>query len=283
MDFSIYKVKKQPGSRFVFMFVQSLIALFFFLVGLEIKAGLKDIKSAVVPVIAALGGMLVPALMYLAINPGSNLWAASMPTDIALALGVLSMLGKRVNPNVRIFLLTLAIADDLFSLIVLAIFYRNDIDPQHAFSTLVAAAIGLILPLRPHLLTKTIKVLSPISTYFIVPTIILVNIPWHLKLSAFTSSIAVSIIIARSIGKIIGITLFAAIAGKLGGHVNISMKEIAGVGTLAGMGLTVALVIAKIAATNDAELNQVRLGLFISAMISGIAGYIWLRRTPAKQ
>ena len=61
------------------------------------------------------------------------------------------------------------------------------------------------------------------------------------------------------------------------------MKEIAGVGTLAGMGLTVALVIAKIAATNDVELNQVRLGLFISAIISGIAGYIWLRKTPAKQ
>ena len=283
MNLLLFDVKRELGSRFGFMFVEALIALFFFLIGLEIKAGLKDIKSAVVPVIAALGGMLVPAFMYLAINPGSNLWAASMPTDIALALGVLSMLGKRLNPNVRIFLLTLAIADDLFSLIVLAIFYRNDIDPQHAFSTLVAAAIGLILPLRPHLLTKTIKVLSPISTYFIVPTIILVNIPWHLKLSAFTSSIAVSIIIARSIGKIIGITLFAAIAGKLGGHVSISMKEIAGVGTLAGMGLTVALVIAKIAATNDAELNQVRLGLFISAMISGIAGYIWLRRTPAKQ
>jgi Na+:H+ antiporter, NhaA family len=283
MDFSIYKVKKQPGSRFVFMFVQSLIALFFFLVGLEIKAGLKDIKSAVVPVIAALGGMLVPALIYLAINRGSNLWAASMPTDIALALGVLSLLGKRVNPYVRIFLLTLAIADDLFSLIVLAVFYRNDLDPQHAFSTVVAAAIGLILPLRPHLLAKTIKVLSPISTYFIVPIIILVNIPWHLTLSAFTSSIAISIVIARSIGKIIGITLFAWIASKLGGRVNISMKEIAGVGTLAGMGLTVALVIAKIAATNDVELNQVRLGLFISAIISGIAGYIWLRKTPAKQ
>jgi len=102
-------------------------------------------------------------------------------------------------------------------------------------------------------------------------------------LSAFTSSIAVSIIVARSIGKIVGITLFAWIAGKLGGHVNISMKEIAGVGTLAGMGLTVALVIAEIAATNDVELDKVRLGLFISAIISGIAGYIWLRKTPAKQ
>ena len=59
------------------------------------------------------------------------------------------------------------------------------------------------------------------------------------------------------------------------------MKEITGVATLAGMGLTVALVIADIAARSEVELDQVRLGLFVSAIISGLAGYIWLRRTPA--
>ena len=61
------------------------------------------------------------------------------------------------------------------------------------------------------------------------------------------------------------------------------MKEITGIATLAGMGLIVALVIAEIVATNNAELDQARLGLFISAIISGIAGYIWLRKTPAAQ
>lgn len=258
-----------------------LIAIFFFLVGLEIKSGLKDLRSAVVPIVAALGGMLVPATIYLMINPGSNLWASAMPTDIALALGALSLLGNRVNPHVRLFLLTLAIADDLFSLIVLALFYGHDLDPRSAFSTLVAAAIGFALPLRAHVLQKTIKVLSPVSTYFIVPIIVIVNIPWHLKLSAFTSSITISIIIARSLGKIIGITLFAWVAIKLGGRATISIKEIAGVATLAGMGLTVALVIAEIAATSSLELDQLRLGLFISALISGCAGYVWLRRTPA--
>ena len=263
------------------MFLDFLIAVFFFLVGLEIKAGLKDFRSAVVPIVAALGGMLVPATIYLLINPGSNLWAASMPTDIALAIGVLSLLGKRVNPNVRLFLLTLAIADDLFSLIVLGLFYGHDLDPRSAFTTLVAAAIGFILPIRARTLKKTIKVLSPIATYFIVPVIILVNIPWRLEISAFTSSTTVSIILARSIGKIVGITLFAWVAQKLGGHSKISMKEITGVATLAGMGLTVALVIAKIAATNQMQLDQVRLGLLLSAIVSGVAGYLWLRKTPA--
>jgi NhaA family Na+:H+ antiporter len=61
------------------------------------------------------------------------------------------------------------------------------------------------------------------------------------------------------------------------------IKVIAGIGALAGMGMTVSLVIAEIAAKNDAELNEVRLGLFISAILSGLVGYIWLRRTPASQ
>ena len=70
---------------------------------------------------------------------------------------------------------------------------------------------------------------------------------------------------------------------KLGVKTNITSKEIFGVATLAGMGMTVALVIADIAAATTVELNQVRLGLFISALLSGISGYIWLRRTPAAQ
>ena len=115
------------------------------------------------------------------------------------------------------------------------------------------------------------------------PIIVIVNIPLHIELGSFGSKTTLSIILARSLGKIIGISLFAWLCIKLGGRKNISMKEIAGIATLAGMGLTVALVIAEIVATNNAELDKVRLGLFISAIISGIAGYIWLRRTPAAQ
>ena len=264
------------------MFLDALIAIFFFLVGLEIKNGIKDFKTAIVPIVAALGGMIFPAGIYLIINPGSHVWASSMPTDIALALGVLSLLGKRVNPHVRLFLLTLAIADDLFSLIVLAIFYGDDLEPIKALTTLGAAAIGFMLPLRNHALHKIIKVLTPVSTFFIVPVIVIVNIPLDINIGAFTSKTTIAIIIARSIGKIIGITLFAWLVLRLGGHSKIGIKEIAGVATLAGMGLTVALVIADIAARSEAELDQVRLGLFISAIISGLAGYIWLRRTPAQ-
>ena len=265
------------------MLIDILIAIFFFLVGLEIRNGLKDVRTAIVPIVAALGGMIAPALIFLALNPSSHVWATAMPTDIALALGVLSLLGRRVNVNVRLFLLTLAIADDLFSLIVLGAFYGDDLQPAKALSTLGAAAIGFLLPLRAHQATKIIKILTPVSTYLIVPIIIIVNIPFDIDLSSFGSKTTLSIILARSLGKIIGITLFAWLCITLGGRTNISIKEITGIATLAGMGLTVALVIADIVATSDSELDQVRLGLFISAIISGLAGYIWLRRTPAAQ
>ena len=265
------------------MFIDALIAVFFFLVGLEIKNGIKDFKTALVPIVAALGGMVVPAGIYVLLNPGSHVWAASMPTDIALALGVLSLLGKRVNPHVRIFLLTLAIADDLFSLIVLAIFYGDDLEPIKALTTLGAAAIGFILPLGSNALHGIIKFLTPVSTFFIVPIIIIVNIPWDININAFTSRTTISIMVARSIGKIFGITLFAWLVLRFGGYAKIGIKEITGVATLAGMGLTVALVIADISAQTEVELDQVRLGLFISALLSGISGYIWLRRTPAAQ
>jgi len=262
------------------MFIDVLIAIFFFLVGLEIKHGLKDLRSAIVPIIAALGGMIFPALIFIAINPGSHVWATAMPTDIALALGVLSLLGKRVQPQIRIVLLTLAIADDLFSLIILGAFYGEDLHPEKALATLGAAALGAVLPFTKSQLSKAIKLLTPISTYFIVPVIIAVNIPLNIDLSSFTSQTTIALVLARGIGKIVGIALFAWVAIKLGAKAQLHPKEIAAIGALAGMGMTVSLVIAEIAAKNETELNEVRLGLFISAILSGLVGYVWLRRTP---
>ena len=265
------------------MFLDLLIAIFFFLVGLEIRAGLRSLRSAIVPVVAAIGGMIVPVAIFLIINPNSQVWATSMPTDIALALGTLSLLGKRVSVDVRLFLLTLAIADDLFSLIVLGLFYGDDLHPAKALSTLGAAAIGLILPLRANQMSKLIKILTPLSTYFIVPVIVITNIPLNIDLSSFGSRTTLSLLIARFLGKIIGITLFAWLCIRCGARTNISLREIMGVAILAGMGLTVALVIADIVATTALELNQIRLGLFICAIISGICGYMWLRKTPVAQ
>jgi Na+:H+ antiporter, NhaA family len=126
-----------------------LMAIFFFAIGLEIKrelliGQLSSIKRSALPIIGALGGMVVPAAMYAALNysgPGSRGWGIPMATDIAFALGVLSLLGDRVPSALKVFLLALAIVDDLGAVLVIAIFYTDTI----AFTPLLAALGGLLL------------------------------------------------------------------------------------------------------------------------------------------
>lgn len=125
------------------------MAIFFFVVGLEIKremvlGDLRDRKAAALPVMAALGGMIIPALIYLAFNFGTGAghgWGIPMATDIAFAIGVVALLGSRVPPGAKLFLLALAIADDIGAISVIAIFYTADLNIGY----LGAAILGLAL------------------------------------------------------------------------------------------------------------------------------------------
>lgn len=125
-----------------------LMAIFFFVVGLEIKreivvGELSSVDKAMLPVCAAIGGAVVPAAMYAAVNMGSGTiagWGIPMATDIAFALGVLSMFGSRVPLGLKVFLTALAIADDLIAVAAIAVFYTPDLD----VSTLMMSVIPLI-------------------------------------------------------------------------------------------------------------------------------------------
>jgi NhaA family Na+:H+ antiporter len=113
----------------------ALMAIFFFVVGLEIKrelvvGELNTAKKAALPAVAALGGMVVPAVIYLALNagsPGARGWGIPMATDIAFAVGILALLGGRVDPPLKVFLLSLAIADDIGAILVIALFYAGGV------------------------------------------------------------------------------------------------------------------------------------------------------------
>jgi Na+:H+ antiporter, NhaA family len=139
---------------------EGLMAIFFFVVGLEIKrelveGELRGARRAVLPVVAALGGMVVPALVYVAFNAGGDGaggWGIPMATDIAMAVGILSLLGSRVVPSLKLFLLAVAIVDDIGAIAVIAIFYTDDVDYD---GLLTAIALVLVLVLMRMLDVRT--------------------------------------------------------------------------------------------------------------------------------
>jgi len=131
-----------------------LMALFFFVIGLELKreilvGELADAKQAMLPIIAAIGGMVVPVLIYISINPQGHTfdgWGVPMATDIAFALGTLALLGKRIPKSLLTFLVALAIVDDLGAVMVIAVFYTETINSQAlAFAAVV---LGLLVALN---------------------------------------------------------------------------------------------------------------------------------------
>jgi NhaA family Na+:H+ antiporter len=127
---------------------EGLLAIFFLLVGLEIRremtaGALADRRAVVLPIVAAFGGVLVPALIYLAFNrgPTSVGWSVPTATDIAFTLGILALLGDRVSPGLRVFVAALAIVDDVLSVLTLGIFY-----PRHvALMWLVTSGVSVVL------------------------------------------------------------------------------------------------------------------------------------------
>lgn len=155
-----------------------LMALFFFVVGLEIKrelvtGQLNTIRAAALPAIGAVGGMVGPALVYFMLNTSGEAargWGIPMATDIAFAVGIVALLGARVSPKLKLFLLTLAIVDDIGAIAVIAIFYTSDL----SLSWLVIAVVGL----------ATIRVLQILKVWAIGIYILLGIFIWYAMLES---------------------------------------------------------------------------------------------------
>jgi NhaA family Na+:H+ antiporter len=131
-----------------------LMTLFFFVVGLEIKrelirGELAGREKALLPAVAAIGGMIVPALIYTTFNAGGDGgrgWGIPMATDIAFALGVLALVGRRLPSQLRVFLLAMAVVDDIGSIVIIAVFYSHDID--FAWLAAAVALLGAVYAMR---------------------------------------------------------------------------------------------------------------------------------------
>jgi NhaA family Na+:H+ antiporter len=155
-----------------------LMALFFFVVGLEIKrelvtGQLNTVRAAALPAIAAVGGMVGPALLYFMLNNSGEAargWGIPMATDIAFAVGIVALLGARVSPKLKLFLLTLAIVDDIGAIAVIAIFYTTDL----SISWLLIAVAGL----------AAIRVLQVLKVWAIAVYILLGIFIWYAMLES---------------------------------------------------------------------------------------------------
>jgi len=321
-----------------------LMAVFFFMVGLEVKrelveGKLRDISKLVVPAFGAFGGMLVPAIIYASLNWNDPVamqgWAIPMATDVAFALGILSLLGKRVPVELKIFLLTLAIIDDLGAIVVIALYFGHSLAPlalgisgffiavlmvmnwrgvtnntayiligtivwaavlkSGVHATIAGVIVGLLMPIRNnsksfHELEESLYV--PVN-YVILPLFAFVNT--GISFSGVDSknlfdNVTLGIGLGLFVGKQVGIFSFAALALKLtskNGPDGMSWGQLYGVSVLGGVGFTMSLFIGSLAfeCAGDACINMLdeRIGILIGSFLSGVVGYLLLRRTLPNQ
>ncbi len=171
----------------------ALMAVFFLLVGLEIKrelmvGELASPRQAALPIMGALGGMLVPALLYAMLNsggPGSSGWGIPMATDIAFALGIITLLGPRVPIGLKVFLTALAIVDDLGAVIVIAVFYTADLN----VTAMLAAAAALVVLLA----------FNRLRVYKLFPDLLVGTILWFFVLQSGVHATIAGVVLALTI------------------------------------------------------------------------------------
>lgn len=323
-----------------------LLAIFFFLVGLELKqefvAGdLRKPSAALVPVAAAFGGVAVPALLYFLLTKGTPFtsgWAIPTATDIAFAIAVLGLVAPRIPTSLRIFLLTLAVVDDLVAIGIIAVFFTTSLNwlmlglaliplviyavVARSFSRgfikyniaawLVLLPIGVITWALVHLSGIHATVAGVVLAFMIpvtgkhgekmtstfehryTPLSVGVAVPVFAFFAAGVSisgdhrfpfdPIAIGIVVGLVLGKPLGIVLTTFIVtkltpAKLAG--NPSFRDLLGIGALAGVGFTVALLVAELSFADPIDQNTARLGVIVASLMAIVlASALLIRKRP---
>ncbi len=319
------------------------MAVFFFLMGLEIKRELLEgelasFGQAVLPAGAALGGMAVPAAIYAAINWGNPAtlhgWAIPAATDVAFALGILVLLGSRVPASLKVFLTAVAIIDDLGAILIIAFFYTeqlsvaallgagvgvlvlvglnrarvNSVAPyvmvglvvwvlvykSGIHATLAGVATALCIPLHDSRggspLKKAEHALHPWVAFGVLPVFAFVNAGVALQgvsLSTLMTTVPLGIAAGLLVGKAVGVFGASWLLVRFGGAqlpTQASTRQFFGVCLLCGVGFTMSLFIGALAfaGQDPAYETQVKLGVLLGSMLSGVAGTLVLLKTSAR-
>jgi Na+/H+ antiporter NhaA len=343
---------------------EGLMALFFFVVGLEARrefdlGELRERRRIALPVVAALGGMAVPVAIYLAFNAGhssSHGWGAAMSTDTAFALGVLALVAPASTQRLRLFLLSIAVVDDLVALLVIAIVYtdhvkvialvaaiailggvlairaagvqraavysvfgaamwvavfKSGIDPvivglamgllAYAYPAMRLdldratelfrafreqptpelareARLGVDLAISPN--ERLQRTLHPWTSYVIVPVFALANIGIVIDRGligdALTSPVALGIFFAYVVGKPVGIVSASWLATRTGLRLPVTWPGLAAAGVVAGIGFTVAILIATLA-FDGPELEEAKLAVLVAGVCAAALGWLAFR------
>ncbi|MBC2437979.1 Na(+)/H(+) antiporter NhaA [Clostridium saccharobutylicum] len=313
-----------------------LMAIFFLVVGMEIKremviGELKSFKRTILPISAAVGGMIVPAIIYSLFNYGKVTitgWGIPMATDIAFALGILSLVGKKAPKGIVVFLTALAIVDDLGAIIVIAIFYTNQIIWSAFFSglfilfililanrfnvryksvyiilgiilwicllksgihsTIAGVLLGMTLPIGKNanefnksILSRFEHVLSPWSSFLIMPIFALANAGIEIDINSFSTTIfspvSLGIIFGLFIGKQIGIFGISYILVKFKIAklpAKVTKKHLYGASVLGGIGFTMSIFVSSLSFSDIDTLSLAKTSIMIASILAAIVGSI---------
>ncbi|MBU6144460.1 MAG: Na+/H+ antiporter NhaA [Acidobacteria bacterium] len=260
------------------------LALFFFVIGLELKNELThgvfvNRKALLVPGLAAVFGAFIPAGIYFLVTSSdpiaSSGWAIPMATDITFALAVFSIFGSKMPKGSKQFLLAFAIIDDLLAILVIALFLQSDV--LTALLVTGSAIVGLLVPSR---FTEKIQdALVPVINLIVLPLYAFVSLSLHIEttvLAVLTSLVGIGVVL-RVIGKSIGITLGAFIGSKFTND-SLPIGSYARLSVLGGIGFTVALFVNEIVfGDNEVFHTQAIVASLIAAVVSVLVAAITLR------
>jgi NhaA family Na+:H+ antiporter len=324
---------------------EGLMSLFFLSVGLELKQEFcgeerTDWGRFTLPLAAALGGMLIPVLFYVSLNManGERLagWAIPVATDIAFAVGVLSLFGKRVPLGLRMFLLALAIFDDVGAIIIIAFFHPQGLSAwsfllallaisglcamnywrvqrlsfyllaglvlwlcvlqSGVHATIAGVVLGLLVPFDKQAGVQVTglrlqRFLQPWVTWLIMPLFAFTNAGVDLRglsLEVIFDSVTLGIIFGLCCGKPLGVMLFSWLilqTGRIKLPANTTWFQMFGVAALCGIGFTMSLFLGTLAfqGKNPHFMAEVKLGVLVGSLISGIIGALILRKAFVKK